>query len=202
MWRWRWRWRFHQQNRHPVSSLSSSPSSERARLFQLAMEPEEISVVLSRASELHLKLADAIALVSRSSLPSHSPSSISSPSSFAFHSSSSSSIPSSESCIQNGYHTGASELQSLVSVRDALHVLEQQLESLQVFPLKFHSVFLKVLECRMSDVIHISPFLLLLFIYIYISVFENLTFTPETCRFLSSSFLYFLLLFLKCLLLR
>lgn len=75
-----------------------------------AMEPEEIAVVLARASELHSKLSDAISFVVQDA-PSPSPSS------------------SRIQDLQNG--DGSSELRSLASIRDALEVLEEQLESLQ-----------------------------------------------------------------------
>ncbi|MCO5575099.1 hypothetical protein L7F22_028896 [Adiantum nelumboides] len=72
------------------------------------MEPEEIAVVLSRASELHSKLSDAISFVVEES-PSASSSRISG--------------------LPNG--DGSSELRSLGAIRDSLKVLEEQLESLQ-----------------------------------------------------------------------
>ncbi|KAI5059389.1 hypothetical protein GOP47_0025708 [Adiantum capillus-veneris] len=71
------------------------------------MEPEEIAVVLTRASELHSKLSDAI--------------------SFAVEESPSSS--SRLTVLPNG--DGSSELRSLAAIRDSLEVLEEQLESLQ-----------------------------------------------------------------------
>ncbi|KAH7306718.1 hypothetical protein KP509_22G026500 [Ceratopteris richardii] len=72
------------------------------------MEPEEIAVVLSRASKLHTKLSDAIHVVVENT------------------SSSSFRIPG----IQNG--EAASEVRSLAAIRDSLEILEEQLESLQV----------------------------------------------------------------------
>lgn len=70
------------------------------------MEPEEIAVVLTRASELHSKLSDAISFVVEES-PSPSSSRITG--------------------LQNG--DGPSELRSLAAIRDSLEVLEEQLES-------------------------------------------------------------------------
>lgn len=69
------------------------------------MEPEEIAVVLARASELHSKLSDAIG-------------------SFADDASSSA-----RKDLQNGDSTA--EARGLAAIRDALEVLEEQLESLQ-----------------------------------------------------------------------
>lgn len=114
------------------------------------MEPDEIGVVLARASELHAKISDAIERALKSEfllstgggrspkqgdsaaaeIPPSSPTSGSDQGGYGGKESTQQRRLSESDGVERG--DGSAEARSLGSIRDALEVLEEQLESLQV----------------------------------------------------------------------
>lgn len=89
--------------------------------FGIVMEPDDIGVVMTRASELHASICDAIDRVASQSR-------------FLGSSSFNVAEPDDATDLDAGLSTSSTdeEVRSLEGIREALEVLETQLESLQV----------------------------------------------------------------------